>query len=52
VATVAIGKAGATNAGLLAAQIVSINDSKLQERLEQVRLESKMTVIESSDQLV
>jgi 5-(carboxyamino)imidazole ribonucleotide mutase len=52
VATVAIGVAGATNAGLLAAQIVSINDSKIQERLEQVRLESKMTVIESSDQLV
>jgi 5-(carboxyamino)imidazole ribonucleotide mutase len=52
VATVAIGKAGATNAGLLAAQIVSINDSKIQERLEQVRLESKKTVIESSDQLV
>jgi 5-(carboxyamino)imidazole ribonucleotide mutase len=52
VATVAIGKAGATNAGLLAAQIVSITDSKIQDRLEQVRLESKMTVIESSDQLV
>jgi 5-(carboxyamino)imidazole ribonucleotide mutase len=52
VATVAIGKAGATNAGLLAAQIVSINDSELEERLEQVRLESKKTVIESSDQLV
>jgi len=52
VATVAIGKAGATNAGLLAAQIVSINDSTIQERLEQVRLESKKTVIESSDQLV
>jgi 5-(carboxyamino)imidazole ribonucleotide mutase len=52
VATVAIGKAGATNAGLLAAQIVSINDSKLEERLEQVRMESKKTVIESSDQLV
>ncbi|MFB3165147.1 5-(carboxyamino)imidazole ribonucleotide mutase [Bacillus niacini] len=52
VATVAIGKAGATNAGLLAAQIVSINDSIIQEKLEQVRLESKMTVIESSDQLV
>lgn len=52
VATVAIGKAGATNAGLLAAQIVSITDSKIQERLEQVRLESQMTVIESSDQLV
>jgi 5-(carboxyamino)imidazole ribonucleotide mutase len=52
VATVAIGKAGATNAGLLAAQIVSIDDSKVQERLEQVRSESKKTVIESSDLLV
>ncbi|MEH7012521.1 5-(carboxyamino)imidazole ribonucleotide mutase [Neobacillus niacini] len=52
VATVAIGKAGATNAGLLAAQIVSINDSKLQERLEQVRIEAKMAAIESSDELV
>jgi 5-(carboxyamino)imidazole ribonucleotide mutase len=52
VATVAIGKAGATNAGLLAAQIISINDSKIQERLEQVRLESKVTVLESSDELV
>ena len=29
VATVAIGKAGATNAGLLAAQILAIKDSKL-----------------------
>ena len=52
VATVAIGKAGATNAGLLAAQIVSINDLKLQERLEQVRLESKNAAVESSDELV
>ncbi|MCM3693333.1 5-(carboxyamino)imidazole ribonucleotide mutase [Neobacillus niacini] len=52
VATVAIGKAGATNAGLLAAQILSINDSKIQDRLEQVRLESKVVVIESSDELV
>ena len=52
VATVAIGKAGATNAGLLAAQIIAINDSKLQERLEQVRVEAKMAAIESSDELV
>ncbi|MFJ5763227.1 5-(carboxyamino)imidazole ribonucleotide mutase [Neobacillus sp. NPDC093182] len=52
VATVAIGKAGATNAGLLAAQIVSINDSKIQERLEQVRIEAKIAAIESSDELV
>ncbi|WHY01037.1 5-(carboxyamino)imidazole ribonucleotide mutase [Neobacillus sp. DY30] len=52
VATVAIGKAGAVNAGLLAAQIVSINDSNLQERLEQVRGEAKLAAIESSDELV
>jgi 5-(carboxyamino)imidazole ribonucleotide mutase len=52
VATVAIGKAGATNAGLLAAQIVSINDSRLHERLEQVRNEAKIAAIESSDELV
>ncbi|MDR7078352.1 5-(carboxyamino)imidazole ribonucleotide mutase [Neobacillus niacini] len=52
VATVAIGKAGATNAGLLAAQIIAINDSKLKDRLEQVRVEAKMAAIESSDELV
>lgn len=52
VATVAIGKAGATNAGLLAAQIVAINDSNVQEQLEQVRNKAKMAAIESSDELV
>ncbi len=34
VATVAIGKAGATNAGLLAAQILGIEDTRIQERLQ------------------
>jgi 5-(carboxyamino)imidazole ribonucleotide mutase len=52
VATVAIGKAGAINAGLLAAQIISTTDKKLEERLEQIRLEAKMAAIESSDELV
>ncbi|MEC1524414.1 5-(carboxyamino)imidazole ribonucleotide mutase [Neobacillus niacini] len=52
VATVAIGAAGAKNAGLLAAQIVSINDPSLQERLEQVRKEAEAAAIESSDELV
>ena len=33
VATVAIGKAGATNAGLLAAQILALGDAELAERL-------------------
>ena len=35
VATVAIGKAGATNAGLLAAQILSAFDHKLSANLEE-----------------
>ena len=52
VATVAIGKAGATNAGLLAAQIVAVHDLKLAERLESVRHEAKIAAIESSDELV
>ena len=52
VATVAIGKAGATNAGLLAAQIVAVNDVKLADRLENVRREAKIAAMESSDELV
>ena len=41
VATVAIGKAGATNAGLLAAQILGTTDDTIAERLETMRNESK-----------
>jgi 5-(carboxyamino)imidazole ribonucleotide mutase len=52
VATVAIGKAGATNAGLLAAQILSITESELAERLEKRRKDAKTAAIESSDELV
>ncbi|MGG4507957.1 5-(carboxyamino)imidazole ribonucleotide mutase [Heyndrickxia sporothermodurans] len=51
VATVAIGKAGAQNAGLLAAQILSIDDSEIANKLEIRREKIKETVIESSDQL-
>ncbi|OAH53276.1 MULTISPECIES: 5-(carboxyamino)imidazole ribonucleotide mutase [Bacillaceae] len=51
VATTAIGKAGATNAGLLAAQILSITDAKIAEKLEIRRKETEKTVLESSDQL-
>ncbi|MBO8178247.1 5-(carboxyamino)imidazole ribonucleotide mutase [Aeribacillus pallidus] len=51
VATVAIGKAGAVNAGLLAAQILAINNIELANRLENRRNEIKQTVLESSDQL-
>ncbi|MFC3885440.1 5-(carboxyamino)imidazole ribonucleotide mutase [Bacillus songklensis] len=51
VATVAIGKAGATNAGLLAAQIVAIHDLTVAEKLEERRLTTRDQVLESSDQL-
>ncbi|MGD6796018.1 5-(carboxyamino)imidazole ribonucleotide mutase [Metabacillus indicus] len=52
VATVAIGKAGAVNAGLLAAQILSISDTLLAERLDAKRETTRNTVLESSDDLV
>jgi 5-(carboxyamino)imidazole ribonucleotide mutase len=48
----AIGKAGAVNAGLLAAQILSINDADVQQKLEQRREYIRKNVMESSDQLV
>ncbi|SEM92151.1 5-(carboxyamino)imidazole ribonucleotide mutase [Mesobacillus persicus] len=51
VATVAIGEAGAKNAGLLAAQILSTSDSKIADKLEMLREETKLTVMESSDEL-
>lgn len=51
VATVAIGKAGATNAGLLAAQILAITDQDLNDRLMKRRGKIEQAVIESSDSL-
>ncbi|MGM0166774.1 N5-carboxyaminoimidazole ribonucleotide mutase [Enterococcus sp. AZ135] len=51
VATTAIGKAGATNAGLLAAQMLSMYDKKVTERLEKKRQKMTQTVLESSEQL-
>ena len=51
VATVAIVKAGAQNAGLLAAQILSINNQEIANQLENKRLETKKSVLESSDHL-
>ncbi|WP_070120968.1 5-(carboxyamino)imidazole ribonucleotide mutase [Bacillus marinisedimentorum] len=51
VATVAIGKAGATNAGLLAAQILSVTDEEVERRLETRRENMKQKVLESSDTL-
>jgi 5-(carboxyamino)imidazole ribonucleotide mutase len=52
VATVAIGKAGATNAGLLAAQILGAFDTAIAERLQSKRDKTKQEVLESSDELV
>ncbi len=51
VATVAIGQAGATNAGLLAAQILGITDPILQEKIRERRNKISASVIESSDLL-
>lgn len=46
VATVAIGKAGAVNAGLLAAQMLAVTDTSLQLKLQQRREETRRTVLE------
>jgi 5-(carboxyamino)imidazole ribonucleotide mutase len=52
VATVAIGKAGAANAGLLAAQMVAVHDEGVRQRLKQRRAHAQEMAIESSEQLV
>lgn len=49
VATVAIGRAGAINAGLLAAQILALSDSKIGIRLEERREQIRQRVIEGGD---
>lgn len=51
VATVAIGKAGATNAGLLAAQFIGAFDEEVRNRAEARRERIKREVLESSDEL-
>lgn len=51
VATVAIGKAGATNAGLLAAQILSTTNKAITDKLEARRLEMKAKAMESTGDL-
>ena len=52
VATVAIGKAGATNAGLLAAQMLGAFQPELADRIENRREALKQKLMESSDELV
>jgi 5-(carboxyamino)imidazole ribonucleotide mutase len=51
VATVAIGKSGAINAGLLAAQILGTMDIEIAEKIEALRNETKEKVLASSEQL-
>lgn len=51
VATMAIGKAGAQNAALMAAQILGINDQKIEQRLTEYRERQTSQAIESSENL-
>jgi 5-(carboxyamino)imidazole ribonucleotide mutase len=51
VATVAIGKPGAKNAGYLAAQILALNDEKLAQKLKQVR-ESNIADIQAKNEQI
>lgn len=51
VATTAIGQAGATNAGLLAAQMLSMYDLDIAQKLASKREKMRDIVMESSDQL-
>lgn len=51
VATVAIGEAGAKNAGLLAAQILSTEDDGIALKLDSSREALRQKVMESSDEL-
>ena len=46
VATVAIGETGATNAGLLAAQIIGTFDNEIYEKLQQRRVQKEKIVLE------
>jgi len=49
VGTLAIGRSGATNAAILAACILAINDSALRERVRRARLQQTDRVLESRD---
>jgi len=52
VATVAIGKAGATNAGLLATQILSIHSTDITNRLDAFREKKQEMAIRGTEELV
>ncbi|WP_162047463.1 5-(carboxyamino)imidazole ribonucleotide mutase [Vibrio taketomensis] len=49
VGTLAIGEAGAANAGILAAQIIGIHDQQVMAKVEAFRAQQTETVLENSD---
>jgi 5-(carboxyamino)imidazole ribonucleotide mutase len=49
VATLAIGRAGAVNAALLAAEILALHDDELEDRLLAYRLEQAQAVLDVGD---
>jgi len=49
VGTLAIGKAGATNAGLLAAQIIGTSDDSVRKAVEQFRVTQTETILDNPD---
>lgn len=51
VATMAIGKAGAQNAGYLAAQILALSDAKLRKKLKERRREMAEAVAETAKEV-
>jgi len=51
VATVAIGSAGAKNAGYLAAQILAVSDAELHQRLLDERADNAKAVLEKDAKL-
>jgi phosphoribosylaminoimidazole carboxylase PurE protein len=51
VATVAIGRAGAENAGILAAQILAVGDTALAARLDQLKRDQAAKVEEKNERL-
>lgn len=51
VACVAIGKAGAKNAGYLAAQIIALQDTDIADKLRQERIENAKTIAAKDDNL-
>ena len=51
VATLAIGKAGAKNAGYLAAQVLALNNKDLADRMRKERDTNRMAVLTQNDKL-